>query len=186
MTMGMATTAFAADPITSTADDNGQAEDGTGTLNVKYQLDENYEVTIPSDVTIKYENEEYSGSDSVKADKVLVQYGRSLQISVKSDTYNSSADDDYKYSLVNSDNTDSPSTISYSIAKGEGKDAVANEGTILEVKAADEVSDGVGYASDEVKLTFSTTEDKVKEAIRAGAHTDKLTFTIKVADEIEE
>jgi hypothetical protein len=158
LALSMTGTAFAADdyniayPRTSS----------DSTTEVKYEVSQNYTVTLPGDVAISTE-----GVDkTVSASSVLIANGKTLNVKVSSSQYDSSAAT-YKLCYEGSN-------VPYTIKKGNA--AIVNNATVLSVASGAE-----GLTGSET-LTFATTDENIQKATKAGNHTDTLTFTVSVTD----
>jgi glucose/arabinose dehydrogenase len=176
MAMGMTMTAFAADdgqqttPTTKTVTQESDEDAKSQTVDLTYTTTQTYEVTIPANVTFSGEN--LSSDGVVKAEKVLLEDGKALNVTMKAASITSGED---AYTLLYEN-----SKISYTIKKGE--EEVKNDSAVLTVKPGDGLGDEYtdGKASGNVTLTFATTADDIAKATKAGEHKDTLTFKVSV------
>jgi hypothetical protein len=168
LAMGTTCTVFAA-ADTSTINQNSASQESTVT--VTYTVADSYEVTIPADVTLTSDGS-YQGTGEVKAENVLIEDGKVLNVKLTSANAGE-ATDATGYVLKDKSGA---SSIAYEIKKGDA--AVANGSVVLAVSAGTTVEQTAS-------LTFATSEDKVSAVTKSGAHTDTLTFKVSVDEDAE-
>ena len=134
----------------------------TGTMEITYGVDSGYTVTIPANLNL-------TNTDPVEkvgsAEKVMIDYGKSLKVSIESDNYSES-----KWYMVDTATGASSNKVQYTIKDGEN--SVASDDVVLEVKAG---ADGLSGSN---TLTFQVPEVPTK----AGSYKDTLRFTVEVSD----
>ena len=140
---------------------NGNLSD---TIEIKYNVEESYIVTIPGAVT--FAGAGLTGSGFVSATQVLIADGNTLTVFM--DSNNGFVDESFYLKCG-----DNPvSKILYEIKLGANP-ITQNHYPVLTVSA--------GTTLGSAELTFSTTEGNIKGATKSGDHIDTLTFTCSVA-----
>jgi hypothetical protein len=140
---------------------NSSTQDGKGTTKVSYDVTQNYTVTIPADFTLSTSGTE----QTVGVKDVRIANGYSLTIKMSTGNFDST-NSAYRVKLNNS-------YIPYTIQVG-GNTQDTNDITVGTFASGT-------VDPDDVKLTFSTTQENIKKATESGTHTDTLTFTCSVA-----
>lgn len=149
MTCSMSATAFAAQATTGTLEKTKGTE-------VKYEVAEKYEISIPE--TITFTNSAQTPSQEISVTGALINNGNELSVKVSSADYVNS----FKMK------TSAKDELEYQIKVGEGSEAIENNAVVLSVQS--------GQTEKSVILNYSVpTPPKA-----AGIYTDTLTFTSSI------
>lgn len=157
--MLMATTALAANELTS---GNNSQE-----ITVNYTVGQSYTIIIPSDLNLV--TEDSAPAQLVAAKNVRLNSDENLTVTMTSANYDNT--EGYRVSF------EGDSHIKYEVKKGTTEDAVNEKITDNNVELLNLTS---GTTEDSLYLKFYTTDQYIKEAIKAGKHTDVLTFACEV------
>lgn len=141
------------------ADDTTDITGNSGNTEVTYNTEQGYIVTIPTKVA--FAEGSLESANFVKATNVLLPDGALLEVNVSSPN---------DFNLVYGSGL-TVSKIPYIVTKYDGNIAVNNDPVL-------QVASGVTESS--ADLTFSTTEENVKQATLSGEHKDTLEFTVTV------
>ena len=136
---------------------NGINGSSSGTVEVSYNTEESYIVTIPSDVALSTTGV----NGTVKAESVLLEAGKSLTVSMASTN---------GFAVEYED-----SAIAYTVEAGGSTISVADSTQAVTVLTVES-----GTTTGEETLTFKTTDTAIQAATQSGEHTDTLTFTCAV------
>jgi hypothetical protein len=163
--IGALISALVSTAIVFAAEENYSDLNKSGTTEIYYGIEEGYYLTIPADLRLSTTADE----QQLAVTEVRLASGKILKVNMTSDNYGEIKAD--KYQVIYDD-----SCITYTVRKG-AKGAVNTEVTennheLININAGD--------TSAEVYLTFTTTDDEIEEATKAGRHEDTLTFTVTV------
>ncbi|RGU92516.1 hypothetical protein DWW31_12130 [Clostridium sp. AF15-17LB] len=153
MFMSMSATALAAGETIV-----DQSSTQTGSTEVQYGVEKKYTVTIPADFNITAA----PTSQTVKAESVIIEHGKTLNIKISSNNYKAS-------SWYMKDEKDVSNELPYTISMNSS-----------EVKSNDPVlSVAAGTDKGQTELAFSV---DTKDVTKAGTYKDTLTFEVSVDD----
>ena len=142
--------------------------DKSGTTEITYGIEEGYYLTIPSNVNLSTEAPEEESELSVT--EVRLGANKNLTVTMKSANYGKVEAD--RYQVV----YDNDSRITYTVKKGDkgavNTEVTDNEHVLIDIDA--------GATESKIYLTFTTTDEEIEEATKAGTHEDTLTFTVDV------
>ena len=140
--------------------------DKEASTEITYENEEGYYLTMPTEVTLSttaVENE-------LAVTEVRLASGRNLTVTMASANYGKVKAD--KYQVV----YDNDSRITYTVKKGAtgavDTEVTENNHELININA--------GTTESKIYLTFTTTDDEIEEATKAGEHKDVLTFTVDV------
>lgn len=154
LSLSMALPAFAVTEITS-----ANVGANTGETVVTYGTSEGFTVTIPADFNI--DTATNKATADVKADDVMIAYGKTLNVKISGDDYVDS------WELIDTNAADN--TLTYEIGTTEGGNDIVNNSVVLSVAA--------GNTSGATETLYFEVIDNLT---KAGTYKDTLTFTVSV------
>lgn len=138
----------------------------SGTTEITYGINEGYYLEIPANLDLTTTASE----KKLAVTEVRLAAGKKLTVEMESENFGKVEANRYQ---VVYDNT---SCITYTVKKGAAgavnTEVTENNHELINIDA--------GETDAEIYLTFTTTDEEIEEATKAGTHTDTLTFTVSV------
>ena len=138
----------------------------SGKTEITYGINEGYYLEIPANLDLTTTASE----KKLAVTEVRLVAGKKLTIEMESDNFGKVVADRYQ---VVYDNT---SCITYTVKKG----ATGAVNTEVTTNNHELINIDAGETDAEIYLTFTTTNEEIEDATKAGTHTDTLTFTVTV------
>lgn len=138
----------------------------SGTTEITYGINEGYYLEIPANLDLTT----IASEKKLAVTEVRLAAGKNLTIEMESDNFGKVVAN--RYQVV----YDDTSCITYTVKKGDAgavnTEVTNNNHKLIDIDA--------GETGAEIYLTFTTTDEEIEDATKAGTHTDTLTFTVTV------